>query len=49
MEYYCPVGTAPSCYLEMLDKLKKRICRTIDPSLATSFKPLALIVEKYPA
>ena len=30
-----------SCYLELLDKLQKRICWTIGPSLATSLKPLA--------
>ena len=27
--------------LELLDKLQKRICRTVDPSLATSLQPLA--------
>ena len=32
---------APSCYLELLDKLQKRICRTAGPSLAASFEPLA--------
>ena len=32
---------APSCYLELLDKLQKQICRTAGPSLATSLKPLA--------
>ena len=32
---------APSCYLELLDKLQKRICRTVDPSLAASLEPLA--------
>ena len=31
----------PSCYLELLDKLQKRICRAIDPSLAASLEPLA--------
>ena len=43
MEYCCHVwaGT-PSCYLELLDKLQKRICRTIGPSLAASLEPLAL-------
>ena len=42
MEYYCHVwaGT-PSCYLEFLDKLQKRICRTVGPSLADSLEPLA--------
>ena len=32
---------APSCYLELLDKLQKQICRTLGPSLAASLKPLA--------
>ena len=34
-------AVAPSCYLEMLDKLQKRICRTVGPSLAASLEPLA--------
>ena len=33
--------TAPSCYLDLLDRLQKRICRTVGPSLATSREPLA--------
>ena len=42
MEYCCHICTgAPSCYLELLDKLQKRICRTVGPSLATSLEPLA--------
>ena len=42
MEYCCHVWAgAPSCYLELLDKLQKRICRTIGPSLAASLQPLA--------
>ena len=42
MEYCCHVWTgAPSCFLELLDKLLKWICRTAVPSLATSFEPLA--------
>ena len=32
---------APSCYLELLDKLHKGICRAVGPSFAVSFKPLA--------
>ena len=32
---------APSCYLELLDKLVKRICRIVGPSLAASLEPLA--------
>ena len=31
---------APSCYLELLDKLQKRICRVVCPSLAASLEPL---------
>ena len=42
MEYCCHVWPgAPSCYLELLDKLQKRICRTVGPSLAASVEPLA--------
>ena len=42
MEYCCHVwAVAPSCYLELLDKLQKRICRTVGPSLAASLEPLA--------
>ena len=41
MEYCCHVWTgAPSCYLELLDKLQKQICRTVGPSLAASLEPL---------
>ena len=29
------------CFLELLDKLEKRICRTVGPSLAASHEPLA--------
>ena len=39
---YCHVWTcAPSCDLELLDKIQKWICATVSPSLATSPKPLA--------
>ena len=31
----------PSCYLELLDKLQKRIYRTVGPSFAASLEPLA--------
>ena len=42
MEYCCHAWAgAPSCYLELLDKLQKRICGTIGPSLAASLEPLA--------
>ena len=41
MEYCCHVwaGT-PSCYLDLLDKLQKRICRIVGPSLAASLELL---------
>ena len=42
MEHCCHVWAgAPSCYVELLDKLQKRICRTVGPSLATSFEQMA--------
>ena len=42
MEYYCHVWAgAPSCYLDLLDKLQKRICRIVGASLAASLEPLA--------
>ena len=41
MEYCCHIWAgAPSCYLELFDKLQKQICRTVGPSLAASLKPL---------
>ena len=42
MECCCHVWAgAASSYLELLDKLQKRISRTVGPSLATSLEPLA--------
>ena len=42
MQYCCHLcAGAPSCYLELLDKLPKQICRTVGPSLAAYLKPLA--------
>ena len=42
MEYCCHIWAgAPSCYLELLDKLQKRRCRTVGPALAASLKSLA--------
>ena len=42
MEYCGHVWAgAASCYLELLDKLQRRICRIVGPSLAASHKPLA--------
>ena len=35
------LGGAPSCYLELLDKLQKQIYRTVGPSRAASLEPLA--------
>ena len=41
MEYCCHVcAGAPSCYLELLDKLQKRICRTVGPSRAAFHESL---------
>ena len=40
-EYCCPVWTgAPSCDLELLDKLQEGICRAVGPSLIVSLEPL---------
>ena len=42
MEYCCHVWAgAPNCYLELLDKLQKGMCRTVGPSLAASLLSLA--------
>ena len=42
MEYCYHVWAGiPSRYLELLDKLQKRICRTVGPSLFASLEPLA--------
>ena len=42
MEYCCHVyAGAPSCYLELLDKLQNRICKTVGPSLDASLESLA--------
>ena len=42
MEYcYHVWASAPSCYLKLLDKLQKWICRTVGPSLTASLEPLA--------
>ena len=41
MEYCCHVwAVASSCYLDLLDELLKRICRTVGPSLAASLESL---------
>ena len=43
MEYCCHVWAgAPSCYLELLDKLQKWVCRT-GPSLAASLEPWLIL------
>ena len=42
LEYCYHVRTgAPSCYLQLLDKLQKQIGRAVCPSLAASLEPLA--------
>ena len=39
MEYCWQIlAGAPSCYLELLDKIQKRICRTASASIATSLE-----------
>ena len=41
-EYCCHIWAgAPSCYLEIVNKLQKQICRTVGPSPAASLEPLA--------
>ena len=43
VEYCCDVWAgAPSCYLELLDKLQKRICRTVGASLDVSPVPTSV-------
>ena len=42
IEYCCHVWAgAPTCHLELLDNLQKRISRTIGSSLDASLEPLA--------
>ena len=42
MEYCCHIcNTASICYLELLDKLLKCICRTVGPCFASCLEPLA--------
>ena len=41
------LGGASRCYLELINKLRKRICRTVDPSLAASLKHLGLNLITY--
>ena len=49
MEYCCHVWAgAPSCNVKLLDKLQKRICKAVGPSLAVCLEPClsrTLIVE----
>ena len=42
MEYCCHLWAGASrCYLELLEKLQKRICRTVGSSLTASLEPSA--------
>ena len=42
MECYCHIWAgAPSCYLELLDRLHKQLCRTVGPSCTASLELLA--------
>ena len=47
MEYCCHIwaGTQ-NCCLELLDKLQKRLCRTVGPSLAASLEHLAHLSDE---
>ena len=46
MEYCCHVlAGAPSCYLELLDRLIKPICRSVGPSLAASLELLNQLLK----
>ena len=48
MECCCHVWAGASrCYLELINKLRKRICRTVDPSLAASLEHLGLNLITY--
>ena len=42
MEYCCHISAAaPSCFLELLNKLQKQVCRTVGPSFPVSLEHLA--------
>ena len=42
IEYCCHVWVAaPDCYLDMLHKIQKQICRTVGPSFTAFLEPLA--------
>ena len=42
MEYCCCFRAgAPNCYLDTFDKLQKRVCGAVGPSLAASLEPMA--------
>ena len=44
MEYCCHVWVgAPSCYLEMLDKLQKRVYRTVGQHMLPLLNPLFIV------
>ena len=32
---------APTCYLDMLEKQQKQVCRTVGPSFTASIEPMA--------
>ena len=41
MEYYCHIWAGPhSSYLDILDTLKKWVCRRVDTTIASSLVPL---------
>ena len=39
------LGVAPSYHLDMLNKLKKRVCRIVDPSRAAYLAPLVHLLN----
>ena len=44
MEYCCHAWAgAPSCYLELLGRLQKWLCKTVSPSLAACLEKLLII------
>ena len=49
MDYCCQVWeSAPSCYLDILDKLQKRVYKTVGPALGTSLVPSSEMAELVP-
>ena len=48
MEYFChDWGGAPSCCLDMLDKVQKQVCRTVVLLLAACLDPLIMLIMNF--